>query len=350
MRLIHIFCMLSLMLLCANVCSFFAKAPTTPKILFASSRDGNRDVYIMNPDGSGQVNLTQHPADDQQAVWSPTGEQILFISDRGHKVWGTWDLYLMDPDGKNVRRVFKKEAFRNSSTWSPDGKQIAYENSDWDTGESHIYIATLGEQEEEHIVEGFAPAWSPNGRELAYVAYILTARRVTLIDIRTRKQERLLPRKATAWQNGPSWSAAGDKLAFSWNTHKVPPVEAGRPIWDAWETTQTIYIVNRDGTGLKQLVDEAGPYAQYPALSPNGEKVLYTQEINGRQQIFKLDMNSGITAQLTHVGHLYQANTGGDWFDPAYALPVSPQPQLLTITWGEVKKGLIHRESNFFSD
>ena len=316
-----------------------AKAPTTPKILFTSARDGNRDVYIMNPDGSEQVNLTQHPADDQGAIWSPTGEEILFASNRGHKVWGTWDLYLMDPDGKNVRRVFKKETFRKDPTWSPNGKQIAYNNVNWDAGESHIYIATLGEQEEERVVEGFAPAWSPNGGELAYVTYILNARRVTLIDIRTRKQERLLPRKANAWQNSPSWSAAGDKLAFSWNTHKVPPIEAKRPVWDAWETTETIYIVNRDGTGLQQLVDEAGPYAQYPALSPNGEEVLYTQELNGYFQVFKVHVNSRIVTQLTHIVglSLLQANAGGDWFDPAYTLPVSPQPHLLTTTWGDVK-------------
>ena len=189
-------------------------------------------------------------------------------------------------------------------------------------------------------MEGFAPAWSPNGRELAYVSYILNTRRVTLIDTRTRKQERLLPRKANPWQNGPSWSAAGDKLAFSWNTDKVPPVEAGRPVWDAWETTETIYIVNRDGTGLKQLVEEDGPYAQDPALSPDGSEVLYTQEINGYFQVFKVHVNSGITTQLTHIVglSLFQANAGGDWFDPAYALPVSPQPHLLTTTWGEVKK------------
>ena len=341
MNLRRIFCLLSLML-CVNVCPVFAKAPTTPKILFASARDGNRDVYIMNPDGSEQVNLTQHPADDQQAVWSPTGEQILFASNRGHHVWGTWDLYLMDPDGSNVRRIFKKETFRSAPTWSPDGKQIAYHNINWDAGESHIYIATLGEQEEERIAEGWVPVWSPDGMELAYVAYILDARRVTLVDIRTRKQERLLPRKATSWQNGPSWSATGDKLVFSWNKNPLPPNH--RPGRDRfppeWKKKETIYIVNRDGTGLQQLVDEAGHYAVNPVLSPNGDEVLYTQEINGYFQVFKVNVNSGILTQLTHIVglSLLQANAGGDWFDPAYALPVSPQPQLLTTVWGKVKK------------
>lgn len=340
MKRLLIFFMFSLMLAHTLVYPILAKAPTLSKILFTSSRDGNREIYIMNPDGSEQVNLTQDPADDQQAVWSPTGEQILFASNRGHKVWGTWDLYLMDPDGKNIRRVFKKETYRNSPRWSPDGKQIAYENSNWDAGEIHIYIATLGEQEEKRIVEGFDPAWAMDGTELVYVSYLLDARRLMLIDIRTRRQERLLHRKAMSWQNNPSWSSARDKLVFSWNKNPLPPNH--RPGIDRfpreWEKKETIYIVNRDGTNLQQLVSEAGPKAVNPVLSPDGNELLYTQEINGRQQIFKLDINNDIQRQLTHVGHLYQANASTDWFDPAYALPVAPQPQLLTTVWGELKR------------
>ena len=83
MRMVLIFCMIILQLMCVRVYRVFAKAPTTPKILFTSRRDGNYEIYMMNPDGSEQVNLTQHPAIDLQAAWSPTGEQILFVSDRG---------------------------------------------------------------------------------------------------------------------------------------------------------------------------------------------------------------------------------------------------------------------------
>ena len=336
MKAIRLFVILTFILLVLNasVVPLFAKAPTTPKILFTSTRDGNRDVYIMNPDSTEQVNLTQHRAEDLQAVWSPTGEQILFVSDRG----GARDLYLMDPDGSNVRRVFKFkiEAWRTSPTWSPDGKRFAYEYEDWNDLTSILYIATLGEQEpEEFLLNAWYPAWSPDGTEIAYTAHHLNTRRLTLIDIRTRKQKRLIPKKAVAWQNQPSWSAAGDKLAFSWNNNPLPPPHIiDVKIWDVWQAKETIYIVNRDGTGLQQLVDEAGSYAIYPALSPNGDEVLYTQQINGDFQIFKFDVNSGVRTQLTHIGW----NTGGDWFDPAYALPVSPQPQLLSTVWGEVKK------------
>ena len=90
MRLLLIFSLILLMLMCVGVCQVFAEAPTTPKILFMSTRDGNREVYMMNPDGSEQMNLTQHPARDASGVWSPTGDQILFVSDRG----GVRDLYV----------------------------------------------------------------------------------------------------------------------------------------------------------------------------------------------------------------------------------------------------------------
>ena len=105
------------------------------------------------------------------------------------------------------------------------------------------------------------------------------------------------------------------------------------PVPRAWVMKETIYIVNRDSTGLQQLVDEAGSYAQHPALSPNGDELLYTQFINNQNQIFKVGLNSGVRTQLTNLWSM-----GGDWFDPVYALPVSPQPQLLTTLWAEVKR------------
>ena len=340
MRFIFVFCIFSVMLLCVNIFPLLAKAPTTPKILFTSARDGNRDVYIMNPDGSEQMNLTHHPANDLHAVWSPTGEQILFISDRGDDVR---DLYLMDPDGSNVQRVFKDELkgtyYRDYPTWSPDGKQIAYMHINWDKDIYTIHIVNLEKEEEDFFANCWYPAWSPDGVEIACSA---EGFRITLINVRTGAKKRILPRKVLGGQVRPSWSVIGDKLAFSWNNNPLPPDH--RPGIDdlprAWVGKQTIYIVNRDGTGLKQLVDEAGPKAVTPVLSPSGDEVLYTQRIKDRLQIFKLDINRGVQTQLTHIVglSLSQANSGGDWFDPAYALPVSPQPELLTTTWGEVKQ------------
>ena len=98
---------LSTFLILTPFSTVLAKAPETPKIVFRSMRDGNFEIYSMNPDGSDQTNLTQHRANDYAPVWSPTGKQILFVSDRG----GIPDLYLMDP---NLERI---ELFRFPLTY-----------------------------------------------------------------------------------------------------------------------------------------------------------------------------------------------------------------------------------------
>jgi TolB protein len=51
-------------------------------IAFMSDRDGNFEIYVMEPDGSNQLNLTNHPASDSSPSWSPNGRELAFVSDR----------------------------------------------------------------------------------------------------------------------------------------------------------------------------------------------------------------------------------------------------------------------------
>lgn len=95
--------------------------------------------------------------------------------------------------------------------------------------------------------------------------------------------------------------------------------------------------MNSDGTDVQQVVSEAGPKAKNPVWSPLGDEIVYTQEIADRLQLFKVDVGSREVTQLTHIGELYHANTSADWFDPI-TLDVLPQPQLLPIEWGKIKK------------
>ena len=337
MKLVLTVFIITTLSICVNVCWSVGKAPTSPKILFTSSRDGNWEIYIMNPDGSDQVNLSQHPSSDLTARWSPTGEQILFVSNRqGTRVR---DLYIMDADGSNVRRVFKRKIkeWRGSPSWSPNGKNFVYITSDRDRPRVSLHLGTFGEEDSEILPWGNSPDWSPDGSEIVCSVGHPNGTRLTFMNIRTRKREQPIKDKILLWQSQPSWSSTGDRIAFSGNKHPLPEI-LDRDLHDAWMDKRSIYLVNRDGSGLRLLVDEAGPETAYPKISPDGSKVLYTQEINGRLQIFKLDINSLITTQLTHGGIFFQANSGGDWFDPAYtSLPVNPQTDMLTTIWGQLK-------------
>ena len=65
------------------------------RLLFSSNRDGNWEIYMMNADGSNQINLTHHPADDRGPVWSPDGKRVAFFSNRD----GNEEIYVMYSDG-----------------------------------------------------------------------------------------------------------------------------------------------------------------------------------------------------------------------------------------------------------
>lgn len=310
-----------------------AAAPATAKIVFTSKRGGNSEIYIMNPDGSEQANLTQHRASDFHPVWAPTGNQILFVSDRA----GTKDLYLMNADGTNVRKVFRRLVGREHPTWSPDGKQIAYHRFN----KLSIYIASSDGKDEEKLADGLYPAWSPNDSEVTFIAdenFVVVGDgrfkaknpRIQMIHLQTNVEEALLPEKSLMFS--PAWAPDSTQIAFSWINLDAIPVEdllAGKNPAD----TMGIYVVNRDGSELTEIVPGEDGAAFNPTWSPRGDELIYDKPIREVRQLFKIAAGGGIPEQLTHRGDNFEA----DWFDPAFALPVSPQPHLLTTVWGTLK-------------
>ena len=107
-------------------------SPDGSKIAFVTDRDGNWDVYTMNPDGTGLKNLTKNPANDGHASaplsggisWSPDGSRIAFSTDRD----GNQEIYTMKADGSDVQRVTSDAAADANPVWSPDGMKFAFES------------------------------------------------------------------------------------------------------------------------------------------------------------------------------------------------------------------------------
>jgi Tol biopolymer transport system component len=101
-------------------------SPDGETIVFMSLRDGDREIYLMAPDGSEQSNLTRSPeAEDYLPRWSPDGRHIVFVSERD----GNREVYVMDADGRNVVRLTDSPGNDWFPEWSPDGREIVFASS-----------------------------------------------------------------------------------------------------------------------------------------------------------------------------------------------------------------------------
>lgn len=316
-------CTAVVLLVLGTVSSVWAKAPATTKIVFTSTRDGNSEIYIMNPDGSKQVNLSRNDAEDWNPVWSPNGAQILFASNRD----GPYDLYVMDADGRGVRKVFRNREERTAPTWSPDGKKIAYVQGA--EPNQAIYIATKDGRSARKLTDGFMPSWSPDGHEIAFVSGGVQHARLSIFNLRIHTPETLLQNEMP-WVVYPTWSPRGDKIAFS---EIDGAFHQGFLQW----TRAQLHTVNRDGTELHRIARDEKAVATGSTWSPHSDQLIYTDLVIHPEpaslQLFKTDIHGRNTVQLTHEGD----NLEADWFDPAFAYPVDPQPHLLTTVWGKIK-------------
>jgi len=85
------------------------------KIAFFSNRDGNHEIYTMNPDGTNQTRLTNIPAGDTVPAWSQDGTKIVFDSKRD----GNYEIYVMNSDGSNQTRLTNNSTDDRTPSWSP---------------------------------------------------------------------------------------------------------------------------------------------------------------------------------------------------------------------------------------
>ena len=139
------------------------------QIVFTSERDGNSEIYVMDANGKSIKRLTHHPLSDTQAVWSPDGTRIAFVSNRNG---GNIQIFIMDSNGRNPTRL-TDGVWDRYPTWSPDGSKIAFAAFPEEFNpEIFVMDADGGNQTRltNQIGLDDAPSWSPDGQRIAFVS------------------------------------------------------------------------------------------------------------------------------------------------------------------------------------
>lgn len=229
-------------------------APGTPSytVAFASFAPLDNDVFIARGDGSVARPLLSGPWHDYNAALSTDGMWVTFTSERA----GSADIYRVHADGSALQRLVAGPAFDDQGALAPDGATLAFVSDR--TGQADIWLLTLATGAlanlTHHAGGDFRPAWSPDGQWLAF----------------------------SSDRDSP-----GSKLAFS-TLHST-----------------AIYLVRRDGTGLRRLGD-AGAFAGSPSWSADGRSIVYYEctladvgnvvsprRLGGTTQIASIDIETG---------------------------------------------------------
>ena len=165
----------------------FNPSPDQRSIAFTTG-DDQEDLFIANPDGSRLRQITNDPAQDRGAAWSPDGKTLYLYSERD----GAYQIWSVHADGSQLSRVTDDTALRAAGVHAifapnpgPDGRTLVAWTS---RGTAFVHLdRPMAQRVELTGVRFGVPDWSPDGKKLVGVSghgfgiYSMETRRFTKI-------------------------------------------------------------------------------------------------------------------------------------------------------------------------
>ena len=281
-------------------------------------------VCVMKVDGSKKRRLTDRLTTTDPA-WSPNGRQIAFTRNEDVGEYTTFtddDVFLMDADGGNLRQLTPEVDGSSSSqpAWSPDGRRIAYVRGP--SRASAVVAATplaFGELVVMDVDGGTttrltksepdaAPAWSPDGQEIVFVrGHDLNKPSgdmdVFIVDAAGGAPRRLT-RTPRSLETAPVWSPDGSRIAFARSSS-----------FSAYTGKAAIFVINRDGSG-ESLLLEHKLYSETSyglGWSPDGRTVAVETGELDCTVVATVETATGDLRRLTSCTGPFRASVGPSW-------------------------------------
>lgn len=260
------------------------------KVAFLSTRDGNMEIYVMNPDGTDVVRVTHHPEVDAELAWSPDSTQIAFNA--RETAGGDFEIYVINADGSNRRQLTQNDRGDYTPRWSPDGQTLLFSSNRDDpdgtdmNGNRELYTMRPDGSEQQRLTHFNArtagPAWSPDGTRLAFASNKTGNMEIFVMDLDGANLTQLT--ESNQEDGYPTWSPDGTRIGYTSGT------------WDpyAW----SLYAVNPDGTNRTRLTDQAdsGPMT----WSPDGRTILFASDrAEGNHDVYRMRVDGTQVLRLT---------------------------------------------------
>lgn len=287
-------------------------------------------LFTVAPDGSAERRITEPPAGarDDHPDWSPDGTTVAF--DRTSEDGTTTRLWTVTATGENAHQIGQLcetgaadclNESESSPAFSPDGKLLAFSRSWGATDQSpdrpqfsDLYVMSPDGTSVQRITfltndkpySGHVdnPSWSPDGRQLTF-EYRTSAtgqpadgRAVYVVNVDGTGLRQLTPWDLRAGERA-DWSPDGTQIAFT----TFPAGPAGTP-------GGGIYTVHPDGTAIGALTPAPSADVTYgPAsYSPDGRSLVFSQTAaNGSAELFTMSNDGSNPAPLTRTPDLWKA-------------------------------------------
>ena len=206
------------------------------------------------------------------------GSKIAFVSNGS----GNKEIYTCAFDGYNALQVTRNRSINLSPAWSSDGRYLAY--TSYKKKKPDIFIKNLAEMQETSINKkglNITPAWVPGKFELAATLSFAGDQEIYLLTGSGKVIKRLTNIRGI--DVSPTWSPDGKKFAFVSN-------RAGSP---------QVYVQDIASGKVRRLTYE-GNYNTQPSWSPQGDKIAYASVVDGRRNIVVMGLDGQEPLQLTH--------------------------------------------------
>jgi TolB protein len=264
---------------------------TKGRITFVANLNGNWELFMMNGDGTGAVQLTESNVDERAPTFSPDGKQIAYATSDG-KLW------VITISNRSKTELALPTTRNGYPIWLNDGSGVIYTaytfappNEDAD-----FYVYSFKDQKQQLFLLQTGPqdypALSPAGDTLAYISSLATTlqgfgstvtQQLWLASLREGKSNQLL--FGSANNTSPKWSPDGKEIAFSSD-------RSGNV--DLW-------IVRPGGQEILQLTN--GPAADVsPVWSPDGREIAYVSSESGQTQLKIINVQTRESRALSPFG------------------------------------------------